>query len=186
METHSEEETVKQVITLQQIASLLHRLELEPFWTVVHMETSLMCIHIEDCQAPQIERSVVVSQDLSCRAYWKGSQMHPQANLVAIPESIEDMRTLHTLLESIRSIETTLRDEKEHRTTATMMLMLSLLEDLISDDLLSGEKLEVLRFIQEQLQLLMQETTAFGYSAEHVVFARLVYTISPHAYAYMQ
>ncbi|XP_042146356.1 uncharacterized protein LOC121835880 [Ixodes scapularis] len=96
------------------------------------------------------------------------------------------MRTLHTLFESMRSIETTPQDEKVHRTTATMMLMLSLLENLISDDLLPGEKLEVLSFIQEQLQLLMQEKRAFGYSAELLDFASLVYTISPHAYAFIR
>ncbi|KAH8019862.1 hypothetical protein HPB51_022963 [Rhipicephalus microplus] len=99
---------------------------------------------------------------------------------------LSGIRSLHTTLNRMSSFKAPDVCDKEEKVKATFSLLLSLLDDLKSGDLLPQEKTEALDFIKEQLDLLHRKDHSLRYSAELLIFSSILHTISPHAYRFIR
>ncbi|KAH6933417.1 hypothetical protein HPB50_014795 [Hyalomma asiaticum] len=159
LSSHEEDERKNRVASFEQLVSQLSELKLSDYWLVGSTEASIMFLHIQsNTLPPEVERSVVVSNALHISAYWKKMKLYIAD--VPIPEKLEDIRSLQTILESVEHFNAPDVCEKEEKLKACFHIIFSLLDDLSYGDLLPEEKLEALEFLKEQLRLLLKERGA--------------------------
>ncbi|XP_049269985.1 uncharacterized protein LOC125757833 [Rhipicephalus sanguineus] len=100
LSSHEEDERKNRVASFEQLVSQLSELKLSDYWIVSSTEAAIMFLHIQsNTLPPEVERSVVVSDALRISAYWKKMKMF--IDDVPIPEKLEDIRCLQTILESV-------------------------------------------------------------------------------------
>ncbi|KAG0415360.1 hypothetical protein HPB47_007472, partial [Ixodes persulcatus] len=89
------------------------------FWCTTACETCLIFAHIKPAlQAPELLVSVVVSQDLSVRVYFKYAPL--VSDDVCIPCEIRDVRVLDNLLDDVeRSIEKKAHQQEDKQLSST-------------------------------------------------------------------
>ncbi|XP_077489630.1 uncharacterized protein LOC144100615 [Amblyomma americanum] len=183
--THEEEEHRNKVSSYGQLLSLLEGLHVSDFWVMRKTDAAVAFFHVNENSAPpEIERSVVVNNSLKVSAFWRKVEL--RGGEMTVPDRLEDMRSLESVLKSVQQFKAPDRCEKDEKLKACFQLLFSLLDDLSSDDLLPVEKMETLRFLKEQLHLLNRERTAFRYSSELVILSSIFFTISPHAYKFVR
>ncbi|KAH8035669.1 hypothetical protein HPB51_007913 [Rhipicephalus microplus] len=103
--SHEEEERKNRVASFEQLVSQLSQLKLSDYWIVSSTEAAVMFLHIQrNTLPPEVERSVVVSDELHISAYWKKMTLHIAD--VPIPEKLEDIRSLYTILERLLTTKT--------------------------------------------------------------------------------
>lgn len=104
---------------------------------------------------------------------------------VPIPEKLEDIRSLQTILESVDHFNAADICEKEQKLKSLLPHYFFLfLMTCLYNDLQSEEKLEALEFLKEQLCLLLKEQGAVRYSSDLLILASIFYAISPHTYKF--
>ncbi|XP_049269282.1 uncharacterized protein LOC125757644 [Rhipicephalus sanguineus] len=185
LSSHEEDERKNRVASFEQLVSQLSELKLSDYWIVSSTEAAIMFLHIQsNTLPPEVERSVVVSDTLHISAYWK--KMKLCIADVAIPEKLEDIRSLQAILESVEHFNAPDVIEKEEKLKACFHIIFSLLDNLSNGDLLPEEKLEALEFLKEQLRLLLKEQGAVRYSSDLLILASIFHTISPHAYKFVR
>ncbi|KAH8042144.1 hypothetical protein HPB51_021228 [Rhipicephalus microplus] len=116
--SHEEEERKNRVASFEQLVSQLSQLKLSDYWIVSSTEAAVMFLHIQrNTLPPEVECSVVVSDELHISAYWKKMKLHIAD--VPIPEKLEDIRSLYTILESnplleVAAVHVCARGESPH------------------------------------------------------------------------
>lgn len=181
---HEEEDRQNKLQSYEDLLSRLQRVDLSSYWTAVQAAHAVLFLHVEGEDPPDIERSVVVSRNMEVTAFWRKAKL-PGKNLL-IPSRLDDLRCLQTALDSVRRFKGPDVCDKDEKVKASFNLLFSLLDSLMSDDLLPQEKIETLGFIKEQLELLQKNDHSVRYSAELLIFASILHTISPHAYRFIR
>lgn len=181
---HEEEEHRNKLSSYEDLVSRLQGLGLSTYWATVKAENAVLFVHISGEDPPVVERSVIVSRNMEITAFWKKVKV-PAKDLL-IPATLDDLRSLHTILDRMSSFKAPDVCDKEEKVKATFSLLFSLLDDLKSGDLLPQEKTEALDFIKEQLDLLHRKDHSLRYSAELLIFSSILHTISPHAYRFIR
>ncbi|KAH6941182.1 hypothetical protein HPB50_014601 [Hyalomma asiaticum] len=181
---HEEEEHRNKLSSYEDLVSRLQGLGLSTYWATVKAENAVLFVHISGEDPPVVERSDIVSRNMEITAFWKKVKV-PAKDLL-IPATLDDLRSLHTILDRMSSFKAPDVCDKEEKVKATFSLLFSLLDDLKSGDLLPQEKTEALDFIKEQLDLLHRKDHSLRYSAELLIFSSILHTISPHAYRFIR
>lgn len=185
LETQQGEEEKYKITNFKELMTKLCNVKVEAFWTAVQTETCVMFIHVEATStAPEIRHSVTVSDDLSVRVYWKTAKVIPDEDF-KVPDKLVDLRMLSALLDSVQNFKPQETCQQE-RVKVSFKMIFSLIEDILNEELIPQEKLEALLFLREQLQLVSKTNSAVRYSAEILIFASILYTISPHAYRFIR
>ncbi|KAH8042358.1 hypothetical protein HPB51_022076 [Rhipicephalus microplus] len=183
--SHEEEERKNRVASFEQLVSQLSQLKLSDYWIVSSTEAAVMFLHIQrNTLPPEVERSVVVSDELHIFTYWKKMKLHIAD--VPIPEKLEDIRSLYTILESVEHFNAPDVCEKEEKLKACFHIIFSIFDDLSDGDLLPEEKVEAFKFLKEQMRLLLKERGAMRYSSDILILSSIFHTISPHAYKFVR
>lgn len=173
------------VVDFKEFVGKLPFIKIEAYWTTVQTETCIMFVHIEATSAaPEIRHSITVSHDLSVRAYWKTAKLVSDQD-IKIPGKLHDLRALSVLLDSLQNFKPEETCPQEG-IKVSFKRTFSLVKDILKEGLIPKEKLEALKFLKEQVQLVFQETSAARYSADILIFASILHIISPHAYRFVQ
>ncbi|KAL1483718.1 hypothetical protein MTO96_032992 [Rhipicephalus appendiculatus] len=101
--SHEEEERRNKLKWYEDLVSRLQGLDLPSYWTTVKAEHAVLFIHIDGEDSPDVERSVIVSSNMEATAFWR--KVKVPAKDILIPATLDDMRCLHTVLDSIRSFK---------------------------------------------------------------------------------
>ncbi|KAH9382973.1 hypothetical protein HPB48_023610 [Haemaphysalis longicornis] len=105
----------------------------------------------------------------------------------AIPHKVNDIRCLTRLLDSVESLRGKLSCKHEDKIEGLLKLAFSLLEDASNCELADVERLNAIRFLKEQVSLLLvRHSKQSRYSPEFLVFSSILFTISPHAYRFLR
>lgn len=141
-----EEEKQHKVHNLCELISRVNERRDRKFWCTTACETCLIFAHIKPAlQAPELLVSVVVSQDLSVRVYFKYAPL--VSDDVCIPCEIRDVRVLDNLLDDVeRSIEKKAH-QQEDKVRRMLGLAFSLLDDICDDELHDDDRADALIFL---------------------------------------
>ncbi|KAH8034175.1 hypothetical protein HPB51_021586 [Rhipicephalus microplus] len=176
--SHEDEDRKNRVASFEQLMSQLSQLKLSDYWIVSSTEAAVMFLQIQsNTLPPEDERSVVVSDELHISAYWKKMKLHIAG--VPIPEKLEDIRSLQTILESVEHFNAPDVCEKEEKLKACIYIIFSILDDLSNRDLLPEEKLEAFEFLKEQLRLLLKKRGAMRYFSDLLLSDRAFIKVHP-------
>ncbi|XP_037526412.2 uncharacterized protein LOC119403555 [Rhipicephalus sanguineus] len=162
--------------SLEELKARLQVVSVSPKWTVIHKEECLMFLNIIDFREPWLNASLTVFENLEVIACYQGSQIKNLGSTV-VPDSVQKVSSLLEILNNLCMLSEE-RCSCRHLSLAIQSL-LDKLEGSITED-----KKEVVKFMKEQLLLLSAKR--IHYSAQVMVFACILHTISPHAYKFLR
>ncbi|KAL3177151.1 hypothetical protein MRX96_009850 [Rhipicephalus microplus] len=169
------------VYSLGELIGYLRSKEMK-FWNIIEKEERLVIIHIVDDEAPWLKYSVCVKGDMSVTVHvMKTAVRKLGANLV-VPEIADSESGIVQLLEGIEKWDgrDLMSDSVAEICEAVCLLLDQLSTPHAEDD---GD---CIRFLREQVSLFQAKKQCRRYSADSMVFCCILFTISPHAYAYIR
>uniref|UniRef100_A0A090XAW8 Putative secreted protein n=1 Tax=Ixodes ricinus TaxID=34613 RepID=A0A090XAW8_IXORI len=155
-------------------------------WTIIKKESEVFFLDLTLQHAPAVRSSVTVSADLCVRVFFGETRINSLAG-VTVPARLHDLRELSTVLQSVEQLRHDSSTDPSQEATRCLTLVSTLLEELSSEDQphdWQEWQLEVLKFLKSQVDLVLSNATR--YPPELLVFASLVFTISPHAYRFLR
>ncbi|XP_077484882.1 uncharacterized protein LOC144094883 [Amblyomma americanum] len=151
------------------------------FWTVSVDEQCVRFLLIENDPSPNVKCALVVLPDLSLSVFLNGVKLLSLPSGRILPAQVCDTSSLSLLLEELEiGLHNIPEVTKESKHTKVLQFVGSLLADLIEDSDTTKEQSSLLKFLVEQIELLLAKQHV--YSAELLVFASILNSISPHAY----
>ncbi|KAH7982414.1 hypothetical protein HPB52_004685 [Rhipicephalus sanguineus] len=132
-------------------------------------------------------RSSVIVQDSMCVEVYFGETLIVELDGVSVPAELQDLRQLCDILHHVERLRTPDASNNVQWARQLLATVMVLLEELICNDQqhqLHGWHLEIVKFIKSQVELILNN--AARYSPDLLVFASLLYTISPHAYRFLR
>ncbi|KAH9376237.1 hypothetical protein HPB48_014404 [Haemaphysalis longicornis] len=119
----------------------------------------------------------------NCPTYLTTTPSHresPASN--AVPHEVRDINSLSLLLEKLEKHSTKVREVTDETTVTVLKFVLSLLDELALQNTDTTEEGALIKFLVERIKLVVGKSRR--YSAELLVFASLLHSISPHAYRF--
>ncbi|XP_040069513.1 uncharacterized protein LOC115308222 [Ixodes scapularis] len=151
------------------------------FWNIIEKDEMLVIIHIVDVEAPWLKYSVCVKVDMNVTLHvMKTAVKKLGANLV-VPEIADSKKGIVELLEGIEKWNGDLISNSVEEICEAICLLLDQLSTFLAED-----DADSLGFLRQQVSLFQAKNQRRGYSADFVVFCCILFTISPHAYAYVR
>ncbi|KAH7970887.1 hypothetical protein HPB49_016480 [Dermacentor silvarum] len=150
------------------------------FWTKVVTQRQILFLSFSDQDSPVVRCAVTVSSDL-CLAVYVGKMRCENLGSFVLPATISDLRALYKVLGDMEDL---MKNSAKNVLQLEILLkrVVALLEQLLSLALPHMWQVQVVRFVAQQLQVLPSKAST--YPADFIVFCRLVYAISPHAYGF--
>ncbi|XP_077492256.1 uncharacterized protein LOC144103374 [Amblyomma americanum] len=148
-------------------------------WTVIHKEKCTMFLNITNDREPWLKASLTVFENLQVPACYQGSAIKNLGSAV-VPDSVCKVSSLLEILKNLCMLS----DESGERCSSRHLSLAvnSLLDKL--EGSINENKKGAVNFLKEQLTLLSAER--IQYSTQLMMFACILYTISPHAYKYLR
>ncbi|XP_077498527.1 uncharacterized protein LOC144109623 [Amblyomma americanum] len=183
-QTQAEEEAKNRINGFSDFLDALPSLQNSNFWTIINKDGKVFLDLTLD-SAPAVRSSVIVSSDLRVEVFF-GETRLSKCGEVLVPEKLCDLRDLKRVLQMIedshRNISTEPSEKIRH-----LQLVATLLDE-VSDEhsacKLQEWHFEVLKFFKSQVDLVLNN--ANRYPPDFLVFASLLFTISPHAYKFLR
>lgn len=187
LETHEEEETKHKFDTFQALLECLPQMKLSNFWSVISRPACIHFLNLALEDAPRVLLSITVLEDLTVKVHCQDVQLTTIDGIGAIPHKVNDIRCLTRLLDSVESLHGELSCKHEDKIEGLLKLAFSLLEDASNCELADVERLNAIRFLKEQVSLLLvRHSKQSRYSPEFLVLSSILFTISPHAYRFLR
>ncbi|XP_075739881.1 uncharacterized protein LOC142785325 [Rhipicephalus microplus] len=187
LETHEEEETKHKFDTFQALLECLPQMKLSNFWSVISRPACIHFLNLALEDAPRVLLSITVLEDLTVKVHCQDVQLTTIDGIGAIPHEVNDIRCLTRLLDSVESLHGELSCKHEDKIEGLLKLAFSLLEDASNCELADVERLNAIRFLKEQVSLLLvRHSKQSRYSPEFLVLSSILFTISPHAYRFLR
>lgn len=161
--------------SLEELKVRLQVVSVSAKWTVNHKEECSMFLNI-DYREPWLNTSLTVFENLKVFGCYQGSAVKNLGSAV-VPDSVQKVRSLLEILNNLCMLSEE-RCSSRHLSLAIHSL-LDKLEGSINED-----KKGAVKFMKEHLLLLSAER--IQYSAQVMVFACIMHTISPHAYKFLR
>ncbi|KAH7953794.1 hypothetical protein HPB49_012390 [Dermacentor silvarum] len=179
---HEAEEKNNAIASFGDLLKAIGGLSLTDFWSKVFTQTQVLFLNFHSQEAPVVHCAVTVSSDLSLAVY-AGEMMLENLGSSVLPSTISDFRVLQ---KGLCDVEDVMKDYSKNELQLEILLkrIVALLEPLSSSALPHEWQVEVVKFVTQQLQVLL--TKASIYPADFLVFCSLVYTIPPHAYRFIR
>lgn len=181
LESNELEQKRNKVSSYEELKAKLSGICNTKVWTISVNEQCVRFLLIDDDPSPSVKCALVVLQDLSLSVSLNGVKLQSLPSGRALPGQVCDSSSLSSLLEEL---EKRLCDvpgvTQDSKGTKVLQFVTSLLLDIIEDSDTPKEHSDLLKFLVEQLELLVAKQPV--YSAELLVFASIMHSISPHAY----
>ncbi|KAH9384587.1 hypothetical protein HPB48_026596 [Haemaphysalis longicornis] len=181
-QSHEAEEKKNAIATFEDLLKSVGGLSLTDFWSMVVTQTRVLFLNFRNQEAPVVHCAVTVSSDLSLAVYVGEMRLESLGSSV-LPLTISDFRVLQKVLCDVEEVT---KDSAKNELQLEILLkrVVALLEELSSSALPHEWQVEVVKFVTQQLQVLLNKASI--YPADFMVFCSLVYTISPHAYRFIR
>lgn len=181
-QSHEAEEKKNAIATFEDLLKAVGGLSLTDFWSMVVTQTRVLFLNFRNQEAPVVHCAVTVSSDLSLAVYVGEMRLESLGSSV-LPLTISDFRVLQKVLCDVEEVT---KDSAKNELQLEILLkrVVALLEELSSSALPHEWQVEVVKFVTQQLQVLLNKASI--YPADFMVFCSLVYTISPHAYRFIR
>ncbi|KAH9374829.1 hypothetical protein HPB48_015762 [Haemaphysalis longicornis] len=181
-----EEDRRNQVKSFSEFCKALPHFSVSEFWTVIVKDSVVMFLDLALDRAPAVRSSVRVSADLCVDVFFGETRLESVSG-VNVPSQLEDLRQLNEVLQCVEKLQICCATDGCQKAHRLLELVLRLLQDVCSEyeqQDLHGWHLEVVKFVSAQIELLLRNP--LRYAPEMLVFAALLYTISPHAYRFIR
>ncbi|XP_037561291.2 uncharacterized protein LOC119440456 [Dermacentor silvarum] len=151
------------------------------FWDVIERNERLLLIHIVDDEAPWLKYSVCVKGDLSVTLHVMKTAVKKLGANLCVPEIANSKRGMVELLEGIEKWDCDLMSNSVAEICEAVCLLLDQLCTSQAED-----DANCIQFLKEQVTLHLSKKQRRRYSADFMMFCCIVFTISPHAYAFIR
>lgn len=180
--TQQEEEKNNSISSFEDLLCHTDTFLVGEFWSKVVLKDKVHFLNLAPQDAPVVRCAVVVNADLSLKVYF-GETRIEKVGTVLFPVSISDVRQLADTLDRLEEIVKGSRND-EGKVELLLRRISALLEELSASQFPSDWQAEVLKFLRQQVEIVL--SNAIRYPAELLVFASIMFTISPHAYKFMR
>ncbi|XP_040077591.1 uncharacterized protein LOC120849444 [Ixodes scapularis] len=173
-------------ISFDQLIDQIQDINATPFWNCIQNDQGVTFLNInqDPNNAPQLKYSVTVKPDLTVSVYCYSTKTTKLSGDFWIPTTITSLKTLVDLLDNIRAFDKSATSSgTSKKKDAILGLILSLLDDLRNDNEVQ-DIADALAFLCQQVDVLLRKKPK--YTPDFLIFASLIYTISPHAYKFMR
>nr|XP_054923147.1 uncharacterized protein LOC129382971 [Dermacentor andersoni] len=145
-------------------------------WTVIYGKGCVIFLNDVNQNEPFLKASVTVFEDLHVSACFQGASVRRLGNSV-VPESVHEISLLLFILENLCML-TNKNRSCEH--------LLAVMNELLgkAESSIAHHKKESVKFLKDQPLLLSSNRKE--YSAQPMVYACILYTISAHAYKFLR
>lgn len=177
------EEEADRILSIKDLSDHLKNVK-SAFWHVIEGNGHLTLVHIVETEAPWIKYSIVVKPDLTLTLHFAKTQVTRLGSNLLIPRIANSKRGVVELLESVENWDNDLESSSEsshNDICATIRFLLDKLPATQSED-----QAAVIQLLAEQLKLISSKKERRRYSVDFMVFACILFTISPHAYQYIR
>ncbi|KAL1417674.1 hypothetical protein MTO96_026640 [Rhipicephalus appendiculatus] len=181
-----EENRKNKVGSFEEFCRALSNFSVSDFWSLIIKESKVVFLDLALQRAPAVRSSVAVSVDL-CIDVFIGEARIENLPSVNVTSHLQDLRQLNEVLQSVEQLHVSHSSDDNQKAHRLLKIVLMLLEDVCSEYQLQefhGWHLEVLKFVSSQVELILKNSSR--YSPEMLVFAGLLFTISPHAYNFIR
>ncbi|XP_040357744.1 uncharacterized protein LOC121047009 [Ixodes scapularis] len=151
------------------------------FWNIIERDERLVVIHIVDDEAPWLKYSVCVKGDMSVTLHVMKTAVKKLDENLVVPEIADSKKGIVELLEGIEKWDGDLISNSVEEICEAICLLLDQLSMSHAEDGAGS-----IRFLREQESLFQAKKQRRRYSADFMVFCCILFTISPHAYAYIR
>ncbi|KAH7953539.1 hypothetical protein HPB49_009731 [Dermacentor silvarum] len=151
------------------------------FWDVIERNERLLLIHIVDDEAPWLKYSVCVKGDLSVTLHVMKTAVKKLGANLCVPEIANSKRGMVELLEGIEKWDCDLMSNSVAEICEAVCLLLDQLCTSQAED-----DANCIQFLKEQVTLHLSKKQRRRYSADFMMFCCMVFSISPHAYAFVR
>ncbi|KAH8028897.1 hypothetical protein HPB51_020063 [Rhipicephalus microplus] len=162
--------------SLEELRARLQGVSVSPKWTVIHKEECSMFLNIIDYREPCLNASLTVFANVEVFACYQGSPIKNLGSAV-VPDSVQKVSSLLEILNNLSMLS------EERCTYRHLAQAIHSLLDKLEPSIDEGKK-ETVNFMKEQLLLLSAKR--IQYSAQVMVFACILRTMSPHAYKFLR
>nr|XP_054933828.1 uncharacterized protein LOC129387969 [Dermacentor andersoni] len=185
-QTQAEEDAENLVNSFADLLKALPSFRCSDFWTVLNKGSKVFFFDLSLQSAPAVRTSVIVSTDLRVEVFF-GETGVRKCGDVLVPEKLCDLRDLKSLLHMIDQTRKDISTERSEKARHLLTLVSTLLEEVSGKHFaceLQEWHLEVLKFLKSQVDLVLND--AGRYPPDLLVFASLLFTISPQAYRFLR
>lgn len=185
LEEKQQQDKQNKVTSFSEFLRALPSFNTSPFWSVVSMDSKVLFLDLTVDRGASVRSSVIV-QDSMCVEVYFGETRVVVLDGVSVPAQLQDLRQLSDILHHVECLRTPHSSNNFQWARQLLATVMALLEELICNDQqhkLHGWPLEIVKFIKSQVQLILNN--AARYPPDLLVFASLLYTISPHAYRFL-
>ncbi|KAH9367243.1 hypothetical protein HPB48_000378 [Haemaphysalis longicornis] len=182
-ETFQHEVEEDRIQSLKDLADYV-RCNLSAFWHAIEAHERFILLHIVDGDASSIKYSFTIKPELSIVFRYLKAPTQKLGRNISIPDVASGKREV---MEGLEAIEKWDRDPISTATTSkgdTVEIVRALLAKLCEKE--GKDDVDTIKFLIEQLNLLSDKKVQRRYSPDVMVFACLLFTISPHAYRYIR
>ncbi|KAH8026573.1 hypothetical protein HPB51_021983 [Rhipicephalus microplus] len=181
-EARKEEKKKNNISTFEDLLTALTSFQTNTFWTKLVTHDKVLFLNFDSQKAPTVRFSVTVSSDLIVKVFVGDVQRNKLGTLV-LPVYLCDLREIDKVLIAVQSLAGNFSDSEE-RLQTVMKKTVETLDELASQSFPHEWQVEVVKFVKEQVGILLSRTSR--YPVDLLVFASLVFTISPHAYRFLR
>ncbi|XP_072142405.1 uncharacterized protein [Dermacentor andersoni] len=185
-QTQAEEDARNLVGSFADLLKALPSFQCSDFWTVLNKGSKVFFLDLSLQSAPAVRTSVIVSTDLRVEVFF-GETGVRKCGDVLVPEKLCDLRDLKSVLHMIEQTRKDISTERSEKAHYLLTLVSTLLEEVSGKHFaceLQEWHLDVLKFLKSQVDIVLND--AGRYPPDLLVFASLLFTISPHAYRFLR
>ncbi|XP_049522585.1 uncharacterized protein LOC119449052 [Dermacentor silvarum] len=182
VEAHEEEKKKNNISTFEDLLTALTSFQTNTFWTKLVTHDKVLFLNFDSQEAPTVRFSVTVSADLIVKVFVGDVQLNKLGTLV-LPVCLCDLREIDKVLTAVQSLAGNFSNSEE-RLQIVLKKTVETLDELASQSFPHEWQVEVVKFVKQQVGILLSRTSR--YPADLLVFASLVFTISPHAYRFIR
>nr|XP_037275091.1 uncharacterized protein LOC119167675 [Rhipicephalus microplus] len=157
IETHLEEERNNRIDTFQALLNCLPHIKVSKFWTVFTQHDCVLFLNLTFDGAPAVRKSVKITEDLSFTLFFQNVEV-TKLDGIDIPKTVNDIRCLTRLLEAVEGSDETPTLKSEDKTSGILKLVVSLLEDVMNQEMQDEERRDACTFLREQVMLLLSKS----------------------------
>lgn len=182
IETHEEEKKKNNISPFEALVTSLTNFQINTFWAKLVTHDKVLFLNLASQDAPTVRFAVTVSTDLIVKVFVGDVQLNKLGTLL-LPMCLCDLQELDRVLNAVQSSAGNFSDSEEHL-QIVLKKTAETLDELASQNFPHDWQVEVVKFIKQQVDILLSRTSR--YPADLLVFASLVFTISPHAYRFIR
>lgn len=154
----------------------------DKFWNTVERENKILFMNIDFNDSPKVNCSVVVEQSLDLSIYFRDKKISQLCGN-KLPDKVKNIYEVEDILQKVKESIDFSPKNTENRDHNILLLVFQLLTYIDTSNAVIQEPV---KFMLEQISLLLKKKNAYQYSSWFLIFSCLLHSISPHCYKFLR